>query len=134
MRLDFKELPGLPTDYLRPVAPVRVDGQHLLVAGLLDSGSLENRFGSWVAEALGLDLRDAESVDLAIGGVITHSRSIPVDLAIDGLVWRAPVSFCDPWPFGFHLLGQEGFFRFFHVSIRASSYHLDLDLDTGEAA
>jgi hypothetical protein len=42
-------------------------------------------------------LRDAESVDLAIGGVITHSRSIPVDLAIDGLVWRAPVSFCDPW-------------------------------------
>ncbi|MDQ3451274.1 MAG: hypothetical protein M3493_00940 [Actinomycetota bacterium] len=134
MRLGFKELPGLPTDYLRPVAPVRVEGQNLLVAGLLDTGSLENRFGSWVAEALGLDLQAAEPVDLAIGGVITHARSIPVDLAIEGLAWRAPVSFCDPWPFGFHLLGQEGFFRFFHVSIRASSYQLDLEPDTGEAA
>ncbi|CAN5761396.1 hypothetical protein BH24ACT14_BH24ACT14_13600 [soil metagenome] len=134
MRLGFKELPGPPTDYLRPVAPVRVEGQNLLVAGLLDTGSLENRFGSWVAEALGLDLQAAEPVDLAIGGVITHARSIPVDLAIEGLAWRAPVSFCDPWPFGFHLLGQEGFFRFFHVSIRASSYQLDLEPDTGEAA
>jgi len=134
MRLGFKELPGLPTDYLRPVAPVRVEGQNLLVAGLLDTGSLENRYGSWVAEALGLDLQAAEPVDLAIGGVITHARSIPVDLAIEGLAWRAPVSFCDPWPFGFHLLGQEGFFRFFHVSIRASSYQLDLEPDTGEAA
>jgi len=134
MRLGFKELPGLPTDYLRPVAPVRVEGQNLLVAGLLDTGSLENRFGSWVAEALGLDLQAAEPVDLAMGGVITHARSIPVDLAIEGLAWRAPVSFCDPWPFGFHLLGQEGFFRFFHVSIRASSYQLDLEPDTGEAA
>lgn len=133
MRLGFKELPGLPADYLRPVVPVRVDGQHLLVAGLLDTGSLENRFGAWVAEALGLDLQDAESSDLAIGGMTTHARSIPVDLAIDGLAWRAPVSFCDPWPFGFHLLGQEGFFRFFHVSIHASSYQLDLERDAGEA-
>jgi hypothetical protein len=33
--------------------------------------------------------------------------------------WDAPVSFCTPWPFGFQLLGLDGFFRHFRVTISA---------------
>ena len=131
MKFAFKELPGAEGGYLRPVVPVRLDGQSFLVACLLDTGSLHNRFGAWVAETIGLDLAATEPEDLALGGVLTRSRSIPIDLSVDGMTWRAPVSFCDPWPFSFHLLGQEGFFRFFHASIRASRNEFALTPEAG---
>ena len=31
--------------------------------------------------------------------------------------WEAPVWFCYPWPFGFQLLGLDGFLRYFRVTI-----------------
>jgi hypothetical protein len=31
------------------------------------------------------------------------------------------VWFCDPWPLAFHLLDQEGFFRWFDVRRRAAT-------------
>jgi hypothetical protein len=39
----------------------------------------------------------------------------------------SPVSFCDPWPFAFNLLGQEGFLRFFRLTICAAEGWLDVE-------
>jgi len=41
------------------------------------------------------------------------------------------VAFCNPWPFGFQLLGQEGFFRFFAVTLRAASFEIEIEPDAG---
>jgi hypothetical protein len=57
--------------------------------------------------------------------------TVPVDLQIMDAHWHAAVSFCDPWPFGFGLLGQESFFRFFETTFRASQHSLELQQDSG---
>jgi hypothetical protein len=35
--------------------------------------------------------------------------------------------FCDPWPWGFQLLGQEGFFRYFRVCFDAADLSMTLE-------
>jgi hypothetical protein len=52
-----------------------------------------------------------------------------VQLTIGDVTWDAPVWFCDPWPLAFHLLGQEGFFRWFDVRVRAAHYTVDVRAD-----
>lgn len=131
MRFDFKELPEAEDGYLRPVLDVSLEGLDVRYACLVDTGSLHNRFAAWTAELTGIDLEKGNEESLALGGVVTRAVQVPVDLAIGEVRWRAPVSFCDPWPFGFQLLGQEGFLRFFHVLLRASTSILDIDPDAG---
>jgi hypothetical protein len=133
MRFAFKELPGSPDGFARPVLGVRVAGQDVAYGCLVDTGSIANRFASWVADAAGIDRTEGQHERLAVGGVVTRAVTVPVDLVIEDMRWRAPVAFCDPWPFGFHLLGQEGFFRFFRVLITASDYSLELEADLGSA-
>lgn len=131
MRFPLKELPGPRGDYLRPVVPVHVEGlERAPFACLLDSGSLYNRFGKWVAEAAGIELEDAPSGYIAIGGLArVETRTVRVQLRIRDVAWEAPVSFCDPWPFGFQILGQEGFFRWFSVLLRAAPEYVEIDLE-----
>ncbi|MGH2699747.1 MAG: hypothetical protein ACRDJL_11215 [Actinomycetota bacterium] len=130
MRFLFKELPGTPVDYLRPVIPVVVEGlPRAPQLCLVDSGALHNRFGSWVAEAGGIELEDAPAETIALGGFHTEARTKRVRLGVGDFAWEAPVSFCHPWPLAFHILGQEGFFRWFEVSIRAARFTIDLELE-----
>jgi hypothetical protein len=132
MKFAYKELPGDDGDFLRPVVPVRLAGQEsVLHACLIDSGALHNRFPLWAAEAAGVPLDDGLESRIAIGGVITRAITMPVDLQIMDAHWHAGVSFCDPWPFGFGVLGQEGFFRFFETTFRASQYAFELQPDAG---
>lgn len=132
MRFAYKELPGDDGDFIRPVVPVRLAGQKaVLHACLIDSGALHNRFALWAAEAAGVALDDGIETRIAVGGVLTHAITVPVDLQLLDAHWHAAVSFCDPWPFGFQLLGQEGFFRFFEATFRASRYSFDLRPDLG---
>jgi hypothetical protein len=37
------------------------------------------------------------------------------------------VSFCDPWPFAFNLLGQEGFLRHFRLELCAAADWLEIE-------
>lgn len=128
MRFPFKELPGAHQDYVRPVVPVTVDGlPRAPQLCLVDTGALHNRFGSWVAEAAGIELKDAPSETIAIGGFHTEARNARVRLEVGDSAWDAPISFCDPWPLAFHILGQEDFFQFFEVLIRAARYTIDLE-------
>lgn len=130
MRFSFKELPGTLEDYVRPVVPVTVEGlTRAPQLCLVDTGALQNRFGAWVAEAAGIELVDRPTEMIAVGGFRTEARSARVRLGVGDLAWEANVSFCDPWPLAFHILGQEGFFRWFEVTIRAARYTIDLELE-----
>lgn len=126
MRFRFKELPGTgSSDYLRPVVPVTLEGiPRAPQLCLLDTGALHNRFGAWTAEAAGIDLSDADVHSVALGGFITDAREALVRMTLGEFTWEASVWFCDPWPLAFHLLGQEGFFRWFDVRLRAASYDI----------
>jgi hypothetical protein len=127
VKFQFKELPGTKGDYLRPVVPVVVEGMvrapHLC---LLDTGSLHNRFGGWVAEAAGVELDDADEERIAVAGLVTVARRATVHLALGEVAFEAPVWFCEPWPLAFHLLGQEGFFRWFDVRLRVARYEISI--------
>ena len=41
-------------------------------------------------------------------------------------MWEAEVGFCAPWPYGWGLLGQQSFFRFFTVTFRAVDFALEV--------
>jgi hypothetical protein len=127
MKFPYKELPGASGSYLRPAIPVTVEGmERAPQLCLLDSGALHNRFGAWVAQAAGIDLGGAEEERLALGGFVTVARQTAVQLSLGEVAWEAPVWFCDPWPPAFHLLGQEGFFRWFDVRLRAAVYEIEV--------
>lgn len=127
MKFPFKELPGTPRDYLRPAVPVTVEGlPRAPQLCLLDTGALHNRFAAWVADAAGIDLTAGDQERIAVGGFVTTARQASVRLTLGGVTWEAPVWFCDPWPLAFHLLGQEGFFRWFKVRLRAAVYEIDV--------
>lgn len=127
MRFAFKELPGQTTNYVRPAVPVTVEGlSRAPQLCLLDTGALHNRFGSWLAEAAGIDLSGAREDEIAVGGVVATAKEARVQLTVGDVTWEAPVWFCDPWPLSFHLLGQEGFFQWFDVRVRAARYAIDI--------
>ncbi len=79
-----------------------------------------------MADAAGIVLDDEEDERLAVGGFTTRARRASVHLTLEDVTWEAPVWFCDPWPLAFHLLGQEGFFRWFDVRLRASVYEIEI--------
>jgi hypothetical protein len=127
VRFDFLELPG-EGSLVRPVVPVQVedlvDAPQLC---LVDTGATTNRFGLWLAEATGIDLSDAPISTITVGGLTTSAYHGRAALTIAGERYDAPLSFCDPWPFSFHLLGQEGFLRFFRLTLSAAESWLEIE-------
>ena len=127
MRFEFLELPG-EARLARPVVPVQVeDMEEAPQLCLVDTGSTTNRFGAWLAEATGIELEDLPESTVHVAGVTTVARHGRADLTIAGRRYDAPVTFCDPWPFAFNLLGQEGFLRFFRVTICVAEGWLDVE-------
>ena len=128
MRFQFVELPGSGSTLARPAVPVQIeDLDQSPQLCLVDTGSTSNRLGAWLAEAAGIDLSGAPSETVAIAGLRTTARLARVDFTVAGRRYDAPVTFCDPWPFAFGLLGQEGFLRFFRVTLCARDFWLDVD-------
>lgn len=128
MRFEFLELPGVDGTLVRPVIPVQVeDLEEVPQLCLVDTGATTNRFGAWIAEAVGIDLVRAPEETIVVGGVRATARFSRTYLTIAGTRYDAPVTFCDPWPFAFNLLGQEGFLRFFRVTLCAKEYWLDVE-------
>ena len=128
MRYAFKQLPGQAGVFRRPVVPVVVEGFSTAPQEcLLDTGSLRNRFDAWIADSTGIDLSGAAEEVIALGGFSTVARTVRAALSIGDFRWEAPVSFCDPWPMPFQVLGQEGFFRWFKVTIRAAEHTIDVE-------
>jgi hypothetical protein len=125
LRFPFLELPGEPR-IQRPVLPIVIE--RLAAAPqlcLVDTGALRNCLPADVAGAAGVPIGDAPVERVAVGGTVTTARVARVDLGLAGWTIDAPVWFCDPWPFPFGLLGQEGFLRYFHVELCAAEGWLD---------
>ena len=122
MRFAFERLPGTGVDVARAALEVVVagPGQSLNALSLMDTGSLHNRFGSWVADLAGIDLATAALDRIGVGGTVTQARTVTCELRLGDVTWEAPVAFCDPWPFDFQVLGQLGFLRWFRVVIDAA--------------
>ncbi len=128
MRFEFVELPGETSRLQRPTLLVQVeDLVDLPQRCLVDTGATTNRFGAWLAEAVGIDLGGAPQDEVVVGGVKTTARHTRAALTIAGHRYDAPVTFCDPWPFGFNLLGQEGFLRYFRLTLCAAEYWLEVE-------
>ena len=72
-----------------------------------------------------------DEAEIAVAGVRTTGRLVNVELTVSTVRFQAPAWFCDPWPFSFGLLGQEGFFRFFRVTLCAAEGWLDLAPEEG---
>lgn len=133
MRFRFRELPGPRPDTVRarPVVDVVVEGLDIAPqACLLDSGATAIRFGAYVAELCGVDLSDAPTTRLAVGGGLVTARMAEVDLLVADREashrWNAPAWFCEPWTPAFGLLGLTGFFDQFEVTIAAYDEFLEL--------
>ena len=128
MRFKFIELPGDASRLVRPVVPVQVEGlEDTRQLCLVDTGATTNRLAAWLADETGIDLTDAPEQALMVGGVRTTARHARTVLTIAGRSYDAPVTFCDPWPFGFHLLGQEGFLRYFRITLCAAEDWLEVE-------
>lgn len=128
MKFRFERLPGPSTDIARPAIEVAVLGRAASVTSLclVDTGSLHNRFASWVADSVGIELAGAEEQPIGIGGKLVIARTVTATLQLAEFRWEAPVSFCDPWPFDFQLLGQIGFLRWFTVTIDVANETIDI--------
>lgn len=132
MKFGFRELPDASGGLLtpRPLIDVWLEGIEVTaLAGLVDTGALRTRFSRELAELGGIDLADAATERVAIGGISTLAAAAPVRLSVrqgtEAHDWEATVWFCDPWPFPFQLLGLDGFLRHFRVNF--SAYHEWLD-------
>lgn len=131
LKVPFRALPGRDVTVGRPVLDIYVEGIERTPLGcLLDTGSLHNRFGAWVARAAGIDIANAPRETIVLGGVQTEARTVPAGLRLAEHRWEAPVSFCDPWPWDFNLLGQEGFLRWFRVCISAADHQVEITAET----
>ena len=128
MRFEFLELPGEGSTLTRPVVPVQVeDLEAAPQLCLVDTGATTNRFGLWLAAATGINLGGAPESEVFVCGVRTRAWHARADLTVAGVLYDAPVTFCDPWPFAFNLLGQEGFLRFFRLELCAAEGWLTVE-------
>lgn len=129
MRFPFIELPGEFRPLIRPAVPVQVeDLDDAPQVCLLDSGAVSNRLPAWLAGAAGLSLDDAIAEDeIVVGGARTTGRLLQVELTLGDVRFQAPAWFCEPWKLSFGLLGQEGFFRFFRVTLCAAEGWLECE-------
>lgn len=118
MRLSFLPLHGLSG--ARPAAQVFVEGlPETSLLCMLDTGSLHSLFGGWVARQAGISLEGAPELQLAVAGHALTARFATVRFYLGRHTWEAEVGFCDEWPWDHQILGLEGFFRWFDVTISA---------------
>ena len=128
MRFPFRRLPAAGGGQLtsRPTVDVWLEGIDAVpLASLVDTGALRTRFSRDLATAAGIQPDDGLAETFAVGGTIVTGAPARVLMRIGAgehaHTWEAPVWFCDPWPFGFQLLGLEGFLQHFRVTL--SAYH-----------
>lgn len=127
MIVPFRGLPATHGFTPRPVLDVAIAHDRTThVLALCDTGALHNRFAAWVADDIGIDLAGIEPEAIGVGGQHLLAQTVTVALRVGGTEWEAPVSFCAPWPWSYQLLGQEGFFRWFEVVVRAADRELEL--------
>ncbi len=121
-------MPAEAGGWARPILDMTIgDMDDVLVPCLVDSGAVHTLLPRWVAEAAAIELDGAPTAVLGVAAGATTAAFTTVRLSTGELVWEADVGFCDPWPYGWGLLGQSSFFRFFTVTFRAANLELQID-------
>jgi hypothetical protein len=138
VRFEFRSFPAASGGLLtpRPIVDIVLEGLEAApIACLLDTGALRTRLSKEFAELAGIDLADTVTETVPVGGARTTCSYAPVRLTVtdgsDEHSWEAAVWFCDPWPYGFGLLGLEGFLHHFRVTISAYDEYVELVPATG---
>ena len=120
--------------HYRPVLAVRLSGPQASMAfdGMLDTGADEVVFQERTAQAIGLDLSNAEERQLSLVGrpAPVRCRYASVELQItDGLRetyrWTAMVGFAAT-RLQYNLLGHVGFLEFFDAEFRGADHEVVL--------
>jgi hypothetical protein len=124
----FTELPDIAGGWPRPLLDVAIaDMADVLVPCLVDSGALNTLLPAWVADAAAIDLHGASTSVLAVAASATTASFVTTRMAAGDHTWEAEVGFCDPWPYGWGLLGQGSFFRFFTVTFRTADFEFEIE-------
>lgn len=127
MKRLYSELPGDPATLARPVLDVIVEGMvEAPLRCLVDSGSIHTLMPAWVATEAGVPVDRTDEHHLLVAGSGVVARFAAVQLTVGDHRWKATVGFCKPWPYGWGLLGQTSFFRFFVVTFRAGDWELEI--------
>lgn len=134
MRFPVRHIPAAGGGKLtpRPTVDVWLEGIDAVpLASLVDTGALRTRFSRDLATAAGIQPDDDLAETFAVRGTIVTGAPARVVMRIGSgdhsHAWEARVWFCDPWPFGFQLLGLEGFLQHFRVTL--SAYHEWIDCE-----
>ncbi|MET1002739.1 MAG: hypothetical protein ABWZ15_13085 [Acidimicrobiia bacterium] len=128
MRYAYAELLDDDAEIARPVLDVVVEGMaEAPIRCLVDSGSCNTLLPAWSAELAGVSLTSAERRALGTGGLTVEAAFATTRLTLGEHSWEAEVGFCERWPYGFGLLGQTSFFRFFVVTMRAADWELEVE-------
>jgi hypothetical protein len=133
VRLEFRTFPEASGGLLapRPVVDVALeDLEAAPIACLLDTGAVRTRMSREFGDLAGIDLTGTITETVPVGGDRTTCAYAPVVLTVtdggDEHSWDAPVWFCDPWPYGFGLLGLEGFLHHFRVTLSAYEEYVEV--------
>ena len=116
----------------RPLLDVYLDPERVVPQTCqLDTGAAGVRMSAELARAVGVALPDTPNEpDLIVGAVRSQvfrvRRRLSVELDGVPVAWTAPVSFCDPWPHPFGLLGLAGFFDAFDVLVQGREQEFEL--------
>lgn len=125
MKFSFQALPAETIP--RPVVPVSFPAlPKVQLLGLVDSGALGTRISDEIADALEIDLSEAETRTFGVGGLDYHYRSTLVDVTIGRHQRPMRVDFVEDWKHEHALLGISGFFEEFVVRIDALRSELSL--------
>ncbi len=128
MKRLYAELPGDTGAVARPVLDIVVEGMdEAPIRCLVDSGSVNTLLPTWVADLAGVTLDTAERRALGVGGSVVNAAFVDVQLTLGNHSWEATVGFCENWPYGWGLLGQDAFFRYFVVTMRAADWELEVE-------
>jgi len=105
------------------------------LGSLVDTGAVRTRFSRELAEVAGIQPDDSQTEDFAVGGQRIRGAPARVTLRLESDTaahsWDAAIWFCEPWPFGFQLLGLDGFLRHFRVTISAYEEWLECRPESG---
>lgn len=122
----FRRIPiGSSGSAYRPLLDVYLDvTPPIPQTCLIDTGAGGIRLSAALGRAAGIALPDDPTGPDVIAGAVrsqvfslSHRLTLQLD---DGVVsWDAIVSFCDPWPHPFGLLGHSGFLDVFDVLMQA---------------
>ena len=127
MIVSYTELPGGPDATPRPLLDVAVgDVDDVLVPCIVDSGAVHTLLPRWTADLATIDLSGAPMRKLGVAAQTVEAAMTTVALTVGEHRWEAEVGFCDRWPYGWGLLGQQAFFRHFEVTFRAADFELQL--------